>query len=104
MENKITCILSFGSQGTFVELNAQSAVVNCNIVTPSIDDLEKCSDADGFSKLKAPDNDTLVTFKGSALFVPAPWLRNFILNLDLMESFEMIPAALAAGIEFNGIH
>ncbi len=53
-------------------------MAECNLVTPTINALRECSTATEVAELEAPDENGLVTYPGSASFLPAPWLADAV--------------------------
>ncbi len=73
-DNKLMCLLGIGASATAIEVNFKKLVANCNLVTPTIEELSKCKTASKVSELQAPNKTGLVTYPGSASFLTAPWL------------------------------
>jgi hypothetical protein len=67
------------AQATWVNINLTSALADCNIVVPTVDELAACTTAQEVAAIPAPNVNGLVGFEGSAIFIPAPALRNAIL-------------------------
>jgi hypothetical protein len=78
-ENKLMCLLETGARAIAIEINSKQLVANCNLVTPTIDELCKCKTTDEVSAIKAPNKTGLVTYPGSASFLAAPWLVNAVM-------------------------
>jgi hypothetical protein len=73
-DNKLMCLLGTGASATAIEVNFKELVMNCNLVTPTIEELSECKTASKVSELEAPNKTGLVTYPGSASFLAAPWL------------------------------
>jgi hypothetical protein len=67
-DNKLMCLLGTGASATAIEVNFKELVVNCNLVTPTIEELSKCKTASKVSELKESNETGLVTYPGSASF------------------------------------
>ena len=67
--NKVSCLIGTGPQATCVILNEKQAIVDCNIMTPDLDDLRGCTLKEDVVALQP---SVQVTFTGSASFIPAP--------------------------------
>ena len=72
--DKISCLIGLGPQAVCVILNESQAVLDCNIHTPTLDELEECTSPEDVKALEPPGELAVVTFEGSASFIPAPWL------------------------------
>jgi hypothetical protein len=101
---KLTCLLGTGSQATAFIIDRQSLLTPCNMITPTIDVLEVCSDEDEVKAVDAPEADGLVTYPGSASFLPAPWLCDTVMSSGTSNYAKLIPAVNAAAFEFNAEH
>jgi hypothetical protein len=69
-------------------------------VTPTIDDLQECSNKDKVNAINAPPDNGAVTYPGSASFFAAPWLVNTIMDAGTSNYSKLIPAVNAAAIKF----
>ena len=90
--DKIVCLVGFGSETTCVQINEKIALLDCNTVTPTLDELSACETKEDVKALEIPDQNGMVTFPGSAVFIPCPWLRNFLISSECVDPFELIPA------------
>mmetsp|Transcript_12865 Transcript_12865/g.27933 ORF Transcript_12865/g.27933 Transcript_12865/m.27933 type:complete len:153 (-) Transcript_12865:66-524(-) len=72
--NKNSCLIGLGPQAACVVLNESQAVLDCNIHTPTLDEIEECTTKEDVRALEPPGNLAPVTYEGSASFIPAPWL------------------------------
>jgi hypothetical protein len=103
-DNKLMCLLGTGASATAIEVNFKELVANCNLVTPTIEELSKCKTASKVSELKAPNKTGLVTYPGSASFLAAPWLVNTVMAANSSDSFHLIAIVNAAAKTFNEEH
>jgi hypothetical protein len=62
------CLLGTGASATAIEVNFKELVANCNLVTPTIEELSECKTASEVSELEEPNETGLVTYPGSASF------------------------------------
>jgi hypothetical protein len=76
----------------------------CNLITPTINKLQECSNEDEVNAINAPDDDGAVTYPGSASFFPAPWLSDTVLSSGTSDHAKLIPAVNEAAIEFDAEH
>jgi hypothetical protein len=77
---KVVGMIDLGAQATWVKINLTSALADCNIVVPTVGELAACTTAQAVAEIPAPNIIILVGFKGSAIFILAPALRNAILG------------------------
>eukprot|EP00957_Ditylum_brightwellii_P101694 7749988-Ditylum_brightwellii.AAC.1 len=84
-----------------VEVEGGSMVKNCGLVTPTIDDIRDCSDAGELGALAIPDQRGAVTYPGCACFIPAPFLRDAIINAESNDPFEIIPMVFLIAKDFD---
>ena len=82
-----------------IELTAE-----CNLVTPTIDALRECTTATEVAELEAPDKNGLVTYPGSASFLPAPWLADVVVAANSSDPFLLITVINAAATAFDLEH
>ncbi len=68
---KLFCLLGTGLGATAFIIDQQTLLNPCNMITPTIDDLQECSNKDEVKVVKAPAADSLVTYPGSNSFLPA---------------------------------
>ncbi len=67
-DSKLMCLLGTGASATAIGVNFKELVANCNLVTPTIEELSKCKTASKVSGLEEPNETGLVTYPGSASF------------------------------------
>ena len=78
-EKKLICLSGTGEIATVFEVNPLTLMAECNLVSPTIlNALRECSTATEVAELEAPDENGLVTYPGSASFLPAPWLPDAV--------------------------
>jgi hypothetical protein len=77
---KLFCLLGTGLRATAFIIDRQTLLNPCNMITPTIDELQECSNEDEVKAIKAPAADGLVTYPGSSSFLPAPWLRDTVMS------------------------
>ena len=69
---KLMCLLGTGSQATASIIDRQTLLNLCNIITPTIDNLQECSNKNKVKAVNISAKDGAVTYPGSASFLPAP--------------------------------
>jgi hypothetical protein len=67
-------MLRMGTQSVNVLVDLNSALANCNIIVPTIDELSGCKAALEVEDIRIPATNGLVGFERSAIFVPGPFL------------------------------
>ncbi len=101
---KLLCLLGSGpSAATFI-IDKQSLLNPCNLVTPTIDELQECSNEDQVNAVIAPPDDGAVTYPGSASFFAAPWLVDVIMATGTSNHSKLIPAVNTAVTAFGTEH
>ena len=90
-DNKVTCMIGFGARAASILPDLNSAFVDTRIVVPSVQDLAACEAAEEVANIPVPNENGVVGFKGSAIFIPGPVLRNAIIESNLKDPFELIP-------------
>lgn len=74
------------------------------MITPTIDKLQECSNEDEVKAVNAPAEGALVTYPGSASFIPAPWLRDTVMSSGTSNYAKLIAEVNAAAFEFDAEH
>jgi len=97
-------MLGLGAHTTHVLMDLRTALADCQIVVPSVTDLSDCKSAQDVASIPAPEENGLVGFEGSSIFIPAPVLRDVILASGTNEPFELIPIVTEAARNFNSDH
>jgi hypothetical protein len=97
-------MIGLGAQATWVKINLFSALADCNIVVPTVDELAACTTAQEVPEIQVPNITGLVGFEGSAIFILAPALRNAILASNTQGSFELIPLMSTTARAFDAAH
>jgi hypothetical protein len=103
-EKKLMCLSGTGEIATVFEVNPLTLTAECNLVTPTIDALRECTTATEVAKLEAPDENGLVTYPGSASFLPAPWLADAVVEANSSDPFHLITVVNAAATAFDLEH
>jgi hypothetical protein len=98
------CLLGTGAHATALLVDKQSLLNPCNLVNPSIDKLQACSNEDKVNEIAEPDKTGAVTYPGSASFFAAPWLVETIMSAGTSEPSKLIPAANVTAIKFHAEH
>ena len=81
--NKLVCMLGMGPQAVSVLISLNLALTNCNIFVPTVNKLSGCTTAQKVKDIPNPDQNGLVGFKGSAIFILGPVLCNTIITSNL---------------------
>ncbi len=89
--NKVICMLGLGPQAVCVLLDLNMAFADLSIVVPSVQDLAGCNSAEEVANITAPEENSLVGFEGSVIFIPRSVLQNSILMSNTKNSFKLIP-------------
>jgi hypothetical protein len=98
------CLLGTGASATAIEVNFKELVANCNLVTPTIEELSECKTASEVSELEEPHKTGLVTYPGSASFLTAPWLVNTVMATNSSDPFHLIAIVNTAAKTFDKEH
>ena len=69
-----------------------------------IDALRECTTATEVAELEAPDKNGLVTYPGSASFLPAPWLADAVVAANSSDPFHLITVVNTAATAFDLEH
>ena len=106
--NKVACLTGLGRSAICVQLNVASAFADCKMNTPSSEELAACTTAENVRDFPIPaaepDEEGDFTYEGSNIMLPAPWLRDTIMNADTQSPFELIPIVLAAAHAYDEAH
>ena len=73
-------------------------------MVPAVTDLSDCESAQDVANIPAPEENGLIGFKGSSIFIPAPVLHNAILASGTNEPFKLIPIVTEAAKHFDSDH
>jgi hypothetical protein len=103
-DNKVVCMLGMGAHAMCIFIDLRSALADCQIVVPAETDLSDCESAQDVANISAPEENGLVGFEGSSIFIPAPVLRDAILASGTNEPFELIPIVTEAARNFDSDH
>jgi hypothetical protein len=101
---KLMCLLGTGLRATAFIIDRQTLLNPCNMITPTIDELQECSNKDEVKAVNAPAKGGLVTYPGFASFLPAPWLRDTVFSSGTSNYAKLIAEANAAAFEFDAEH
>jgi hypothetical protein len=103
-EKKLMCLSGTGEIATVFKVNPLTLTADCNLVTPTIDALRECTTATEVAELEAPDENGLVTYPGSASFLPAPWLADTVIAANSSDPFFLITVVNKAARVFDLEH
>ena len=78
------------------------AFIDIQLILPTVHDLADCKSAKEVASIPAPEEEGLVGFEGSAIFIPGPILSNTIIKLNSKKPFELIPIISNTVRIFNG--
>ena len=101
-ENKVVCMLGLGAQASCVILDIRSALADFNIIVPSVQDIAGCKSAEEVAAIPEPEENGVIGFEGSAIFIPGPVLRNAIISANTKDPFGLIPIVSQAAKSFDG--
>ena len=96
LEKKLMCLSGTGSLATVFEVDHLTLMAEYNLVTPTIDELQECKKETEVAELEAPEENGLVTYPGSASFLPAPWLADAVIAANSSNPFLLITTVNAA--------
>ncbi len=82
LEKKLMCFLWTGSLATVFEVDLLTLMAECNLVTPTTDALRECTTETKVAEVEAPEEKGIVTYPGSASFLPAPWLADAVISAN----------------------
>jgi len=100
LEKKLMCLSGTGEFTTVFEVKQLTLMAECNLVTLTIDALCECTTATEVAEVEAPDENGLVTYPGSATFLPAPWLADAVVAANLSNLFLLITVVNAPATTF----
>jgi len=98
--NKIVCLTGLGAEAQRIIINKATTVKACNIKTPTFGAVHGCALGTDITSLRFSSS---VTFEGSAVFLPMPWLRH-VLSADTRDLIEIVLAAIPAQAQFDIDH
>ena len=96
--------MGLGVNATYVIVDLRTALADCQIVVPAVTDLSGWETAKDVTNIPSPEENGLVGFEGSSVFLPTPFLHNAILASGTKEPFELIPIITEAARTFNSEH
>jgi hypothetical protein len=100
-ENKVVCMLGMCTQAVSVFVNLNSALANCNILVPTVNELSGCKTAQEVKDIPIPATNGFVGFEGSAFFIPGPFLQNAIITSNTNDPFNLIPLMNSRARDFE---
>jgi hypothetical protein len=65
-------MIGLGNQASYVNVDLKSALADCRIIVPFVTELSDCKIAQDIADIPVPDENGLVGFKGSSIFIPCP--------------------------------
>jgi hypothetical protein len=80
-------MIGFGARAACILPDLNSAFADTHIVVPSVQDLAACVSAEEVANIPAPNENGIVGFEGSAIFIPGPVLRNAIIESNSKDPF-----------------
>jgi hypothetical protein len=95
---KLMCLSGTGLRATAFIIDRQTLLNPCNMITPTIDELQECSNEDEVKAVNAPAEGGIVTYPGSASFLPAP------ISSGTSNYAKLITEVNAAAFEFDAEH
>ena len=100
-DNKVACMIGLGARATCVLPVLNSAFTDIRIAVPSVHDLGGCTSTEDVANIQVPEQNGLVGFEGSAIFIPGPVFRNAIIESNSRNPFELIPIISQAARTFD---
>jgi hypothetical protein len=102
-KNKLIGSIGLGAQATWVQIDLCTALANCNIIVPEVDEIAGCTTAQEVNNIPIPDSRQKPSgnFKGLASFAPAPAHGNAILATNTQDPFKLIPMLTRLAIKFD---
>jgi hypothetical protein len=97
-------MIGLWNQGTYVSIDLKSALADHRIAIPSFNELADCEMAEDVANIPSPEENGLIGFEGSSVFIPCSIIRNTILEADTTNPFELIPIVTAAAKAFDIEH
>ena len=99
--HKVSCLTRLSCLAICVQLYLMSAIVVCNINTPTFTEIAACQTAQDIQDLI---DDGLFSCEGSNIVRPVPWLRDTLINAESLRPFELIPIVITAARAYNDAH
>ncbi len=103
-KNKVVCMLGVGPRATYILPYLNTALADIQIVVPTFQDLAGCKSAKEVANIPSPEENGLVGFEGSAIFIPGPVLWNTIISVKTKNPFKLIPIISQAARSFDKEH
>ena len=98
--DKYVCFIGANRLAPVVIVNEVAVAENCEIITPSVEDILSCNDLEGLLNLTAPLDET-ITYAGSTTFLPPPWLLNTVIEAQTDDPLKLILAVKQGATNFN---
>jgi hypothetical protein len=61
--NKVSCMLGLEFQAICILIDLNTALANCNIIVPTVQELSECEIAQGVSNILVPGENNMVGFE-----------------------------------------
>ena len=90
-DNKVSWMIGLGARATSIFPVLNSTLEDICVVVPSVQELSGCKSAQDVENVLALDQNGEKGFKGLAIFIPGPVLRNAILESNWRNPSELIP-------------
>jgi hypothetical protein len=103
-DNKAICMLGLSIHATYILVDLRTALVDCQMVVPTVTDLSDYKTAKDVANIPAPEENGLVGFEGSSVFIPASVLHNAILASGTNKPCELILIVTEAARTFDSEH
>ncbi len=100
-DNKAICMFGIGSLAVSILIDLNSALAKCNIIVSVVQELSGYKTVLAVANIPAPGDIGLIRFKGSAIFIPGPVLRNTVLMSNTADPFELIPLIMSMARTFD---
>ncbi len=99
------CLLGTGASAVAIQVDSKTLMADCSLITLTIDAICKCTTAEETGDITTTDKNVwLVTYPGSASFLPAPWLLNAVVKALSSNPFILIPKAIKMAQAFDQEH
>jgi hypothetical protein len=100
-KNKVFGLIGLGTQAMWVQINLISALTNCNIVVPTVQELSDCKTAQEVNDIPIPAVNGFVGFERLVIFIPTPALRNAMFATNIQDPIEQIPLMTTTARDFD---
>ena len=89
-KHKVAALVGLSTRATTVQLDKKHAVTVTSLCCPNLSLVNAETTAEGIKSIPIPDDNTVITCDATNIFLPAPWLRNAVIEEDSTCSFEII--------------